>query len=381
MEATINDLPLEILENICLHLWSTDLAQFSSVCHTWHQAVGTKPFRNVNFITERSLGRFINFLLENAFPYGSLVECIHFDMVQVFIVRNLVVNMQNLLYFCPNVQSISGNKVISTTVLQSLSSLPSDTELSRLQTIPITDWDIHYSLCAKKFNQSLMELDLRKLASDKKLMMGYGFPNLKRLTLGSTDQPFRLIDSTLAESDQLEYLHFELANTPFVIPPSAVDTYPSVQELALSSKLEHNFDYVGLNTFLFRFINAEKLTMSLFDTISRNQSLDQLYAFRDFIAWINTLDDGKLCIINVKPENLLTHLKYIYNTIPAHKEDWKTKIVFLRFSYYSSPIISYSTHTGYRERTFAITLDNDFAKNLVCSYLNRLKMPFTVRVQ
>lgn len=382
MGTTINDLPLEIVEIICLHLWSTDLAQVSCVCHEWHQAVGIKPFKNVDFATEKSLHLFISFLHKNSFPHGSLVERIHFDICQVFITGSFVVNVQKLCYFCPNVQFISSNKVISTTVLQPLSSLPSDTELSRLKAIPITDYNVYYSLCAKKFSRSLMELNLRNLAPDKKLVLKQGFPNLKRLILGSTDKPFDLIDSARTKNDRLEYLDFDLTNTRFdTNSSSATDKYPSLLELKMSCKVEHSLDYVALNTFLFRFTNMKKLTVSLFDAINDNQTFDQLCAFRDFIAFANTMNDSKICIINFRHENLLTYLKYIYNTIPLHKEEWKTKVVFLRSSYYRGSVISYSTHTGYRERTFAITLDNHFVKNFVCNYLNKLHMPLTVYIQ
>ncbi|KAK4518686.1 uncharacterized protein ATC70_008908 [Mucor velutinosus] len=382
MGTTINDLPLEIIEIICLHLWSMDLAQVSLVCHKWHQAVGIKPFKKVGLTTERNLDRFIDILEDSPFPYGALVERIHFDIFQVFFTRTFAVNVKKLLYFCPNVQFITSNKVISTAVLQELLSLPKDTELNRLKTIPIVSYSLCYNLCARRFSQSLIELDLQNFASDKQLVLNHGFPNLKRLTLRSADKPFDLIDSVLTKSDHLEYLNFDLASSRFSIPSSAIDKcYPSLLELTMLFKEEYSFDYRALNTFFFRFIKLEKLTMSIFDAINDNQPLDQLYAFRDFITWVNTVHDSKICIKNVKPENLLTYLKYIYNTIPPHKESWKTKIVFLRSLYYRGSIITYSTHTGYRERTFAITLDNYFARNFVCNYLNKLQMPFTVYIQ
>ncbi|KAL9550495.1 hypothetical protein MBANPS3_004701 [Mucor bainieri] len=287
-------------------------------------------------------------------------------MVGVYITGMFVINMHQLFYFCPNVQFISGNKVISNTVLQSLSSLPTNAVLSRLKTIPNVDYySVHYNLCAKKFNQSLMELDVRHLTPEKQLVLSQGFPKLKRLTLGSTDKPFDLIDSVLMKSDCLEYLNFDLINSQLGTSFSATHQYPSLLELKMSSNVGSGFDYVALNTFLFRFVNMEKLTVSIFDSINDSQPSDQLYAIRDFIAWINTVNDSKMCIKNVRPENLLTYLKYICNTIPPYKEDWTTKIAFLRSSFINDSVISYSTHTGYRERTFAITLDNSFARNFV----------------
>ncbi|GAN01788.1 hypothetical protein MAM1_0012c01223 [Mucor ambiguus] len=381
MGTTINSLPLEIVEIVCLHLWSTDLAQVSSVCHKWHQAVGFKLFRNVGFTTEKNLVQFIDFLGDNSFPYGSLAERIHFDIVRVFSTGRFVSHVQRLFYFCPNAQFISSNEVFSITILQSLSSLPTDTKLSCLMTIPIVDYNVYYSLCAKKFSQSLIELDLRNLVSDKNLVLSQEFPRLKRLTLGLTDKPFDLIDSIMMKSSHLEYLSFDLISSQFGTSFPATDVYPSLLELKMLSRVKEDFDYIALNTFLLRLVNLEKLTVSIFDMINNNQPPDQLYAFRDFIAWVNTVHDGKICIRNTRPENLLTYLKYICNTIPPHKEDWKTKIAFLRSSYYSDSVISYSTRTGYRERTFAVTLDNYFAKNFVCNYLNKLQIPFTVWVQ
>ncbi|KAF1805432.1 hypothetical protein V8B55DRAFT_1562281 [Mucor lusitanicus] len=303
-------------------------------------------------------------------------------MVHVFIAGTFVINIHELLNFCPNVQFISSNKVLSTTILQSLSSLPPGTELSRLKAIPVVDYGVVYSLCVKKFSRTLMGIDLRSVMSDnKRAILDQEFPNLKKLALGSVDSPLDLINLVLTKSNHLEYLSFDLISPRLGTPLSATDKYPSLLELKIQFKIAHNVDYVGLNTLLFRFVNLEKLTVSIFDAISDNPPSDQLYAFRDFLAWANTVPNTKMCIKNFRHENLLTYLKYVCNTIPSDKEGWKTKVAFLRSSHYSGPIISYSTHTGYRERTLAITLDDYFARNLICNYLKKLQMPFTIWIQ
>lgn len=379
----INDLPLELLETVFVNLRSTDLAECQLVCRKWHQAAELKLYKNVDFRTEKSLHQFTRFIQTSQysiFPYGLLVESIHFNIFQVFSIHTFIVNVRTLLQYCCNTRSISSNNIISNSILQPLSSLPEDIQLEKLESIPLNDYGIYYHLCARKFHQSLTELNLQDHQSNQELVLNHGFPNLTRLMLGTCSQPLNVIYSVLKTSARLQYLKFRLTS-PLVESPKLTEEYPSLRELEISTKLEHGLDYVVLNEFLYKFINVEKITMSVFDRITNSQSLDKLYAIRDIISWINKRSDSKLCIKNFKDENLFTYLKFIFNTIPLQKEDWNNKLVFFHTAIHTQPFISYSTHTGYKERTMAITMNDYFANNFVCNYLNRLELPFNVYVQ
>ncbi|KAG2203887.1 hypothetical protein INT46_005757 [Mucor plumbeus] len=242
---TINDLPAELLEVVFVKLRSTDLAECQLVCRKWLQAVELKPYKNIDFCTEKSLyqlTRFIQTSQYSAFPYGSLVETINFNIFQVFNIHTFIINVRNLLYCCRNTRSISANNVISGSVLQSLSFLPEDIQLEKLESIPITDYDIYYRLCAIKFHQSLTELDLQDYQSNQELVLNHGFPNLTKLTLGSCTQPLKVIYSVLETSIRLQYLKFKLTHPQVESIESTVE-YPSLRELEISTKLENGLNY------------------------------------------------------------------------------------------------------------------------------------------
>ncbi|CEP15321.1 hypothetical protein [Parasitella parasitica] len=380
---SMSNFPVELLEIILANLYSTDLAACHLVCRKWHMTIGLKPFKNVDFDTEKSLVKFTTYIQKshyNSSFYGSLVKKIHFNLYQISSTHTFATFVRFLIQYCKNIHTITSNSVIDNVVLQALNSLPSDLQLNRLRRIPIVGYDVYYGLCAQKFRQSITQLDLRNPDLNREAVLNHAFPKLKELSLGAMVNPLATISSILNTSTQLSYLKFELKQSP---PVSRLPTkeHSSVCELEISSKVTNGFDHAELNKFLFSFINTDKLTISMFDSVDSSQPPDQIDAVRDFMYWVNALEDGRLCIKNLRPENLLTYLKYIFNTIPHEREDWKTKLVFLHPSLYADPVISYSTHTGYRERTFGIMLDNSFAKNLICSYLNRLCLPYTVHLQ
>ncbi|KAI8640930.1 hypothetical protein BD408DRAFT_419035 [Parasitella parasitica] len=288
--------------------------------------------------------------------------------------------VRSFIQYCRDIRSITSNNVIDNAVLHSLSSLPDDMHLDRLQRIPIVNYDIYYGLCVRKFRLSITQLDLQSPEVNCELVLNCGFPNLRELTLGALTDPLAIISSVLNTSTRLSYVKFQLTQSPLMSRIPAKE-HSSLRDLEISSKVANGFNHAELNKFLFNLTNAEKLTISIFDSVNDSQPPSQLEAVRDFMLWMNVLADSKLCIKNIKPANLLTYLKYIFNTLPPEKEDWKTKLVFLRPSYYADPVISYSTRTGHKERTFGIALDNSFAKNLVCSYLDRLQLQYTVHLQ